>query len=286
EVNDLVFRAGAGDITFNADIGTAAADSRPGTFTVEDSTASLTFGGADAAATDSDTAPVSTINLDGAMNLGAAATELTSIVFNGGPGVGDTLAIDTTGDDVRINGPVTLNSSVEITTDAAAAGDITFTNDSPIDAQAAESNNLTLTAGTGSVFFNEDIGSTNNIGALTITRADGGVVFGQADTETPGDGTTGPVNTVSTDDAIDIGSTNVIAGGIVLNGGTGTIAFQTTDDNVRLNGAVTLQSSTTIDTGDNGGDITFTSDSTIDSGDGTSAAPLATTLERNNLFLD
>ncbi|CAN0512159.1 unnamed protein product, partial [Discosporangium mesarthrocarpum] len=41
-----------------------------------------------------------------------------------------------------------------------------------------------------------------------------------------------------------------------------------------------------IDTGDNGGDITFTSDSTIDSGDGTSAAPLATTLERNNLFLD
>ena len=87
----------------------------------------------------------------------------------------------------------------------ADAGDVTFTNDSPIDSQTGESNNLTVTAGTGSVLFNEDIGTTESIGALTITRADGGVVFGEADTETPGDGTTGPVNTVSTDDAIDLG---------------------------------------------------------------------------------
>jgi hypothetical protein len=275
EANDLVFRAGAGDLTFNADIGTAAADSRPGTFTVEDSTATLTFGSVDASAADSDTAPVSTINLAGAMNLGAAATELTSIVFNSGPGVADTLMVDTTGGDVRISGPVTLNSSLDITT-GAAAGDITFTNDASIDAQSTESNDLTLTAGAGSIFFNEDIGATNSIGALTITRSDGGVVFGQADTETPGAGATGPVNTVSTDDAIDIGSTNVIAGGIVFNGGAGTIAFQTTDDNVRLNGAVTLQSATNIDTGDNAGDITFTSDAMIDS----------QASEVNDLFLD
>ena len=220
----------------SANIGDRFDDSRPGTFTVEDSTANLTFGGADAAATNSDTAPVSTINLDGAMNLGAASTELTSIVFNGGPGVVDTLVIDTTGDDVRFNGAVTLNSSLAITTGSASAGDVTFTNDSPIDSQGGESNNLTVTAGTGSLFFNEDIGSTNNIGALTITRADGGVVFGQADNETSGEGTTGPVSTVSTDDAIDIGSTNVIAGGIVLNGGAGPIAVQTTDANIRMSG--------------------------------------------------
>ncbi|MGZ0164085.1 MAG: beta strand repeat-containing protein, partial [Planctomycetales bacterium] len=182
---------------------------------------------------------------------------------------------------------VTLNSSIDITTGAALAGDITFTNDSSIDAQATESNDLTLTAGTGAVLFNEDIGATNSIGALTITRADGGVVFGQADNETAGAGTTGPVNTVATDDAINIGSTTVIAGGIVLNGGAaGTIAFITTDDDVRFNGAVTLQTDATIDTGNNAGDITFTSDSTIDSEDGTADAPLGTTIERHDLFLD
>ncbi len=223
-----------------------------------------------------------------ALDIGSVTTiGGAGIVFNGGPGVGETLTIETTGDDVRVNGAVTLNSSVEISTGAADAGDVTFTNDSSIDSQTGEFNNLTLTAGTGSVFFNEDLGATRSLGAFTVTRADGGVVFGQADDETPGNGTTGPVNTVSTDGAIDIGSTNVIAGGIIVNGGTvGSIAFTTTDDNVRLNGAVTLQSNVSIDTGDNGGDITFTSDSTIDSGDGTSAAPLGSTVERNDLFLD
>jgi len=294
EGNDLTIDVGTAQVFFNEDIGNAAAYTELGLLVIEEATGGVAFGTADTETpgTGAD-GPVNVISLVGdgastALDIGSVTTIGGSgIVFNGGPGVADTLLVDTTGDDVRVNGAVTLNSSVEITTGAADAGDITFTNDSPIDAQAGESNNLTLTAGTGSVFFNEDIGSTNNIGALTITRADGGVVFGQADDETPGDGTTGPVNIVSTDDAIDIGSTNVIAGGIILNGGTaGTIAFQTTDDNVRLNGAVTLQSSTTIDTGDNGGDITFTSDSPIDSGDGTSAAPLATTLERNDLFLD
>ena len=74
-------------------------------------------------------------------------------------GVGNTLSVNTTGDAVRINGAVTLNSSLLITTGASAAGDVTFTNDSPINSQTGESNNVTLTAGTGRVLFNEDIGS-------------------------------------------------------------------------------------------------------------------------------
>tara|TARA_R110002072_G_scaffold145459_1_gene291873 strand:+ start:236 stop:20809 length:20574 start_codon:yes stop_codon:yes gene_type:complete len=292
EGNDLTIDAGTAQILFNEDIGNAAAGSELGRLVIEEATAGVTFGVADTETPGTGgSGPVNVISLVGdgalsALDVGSVTTIGGSgIVFNGGPDVTNTLLVETTGDDVRINGAVVLNSSVEITT-GAGDGDVTFTNDSPIDSQTGESNNLTLTAGTGSVFINEDIGATESLGALTITRADGGVVFGEADAETPGDGSTGPVNTVSTNDAINIGSTNAIAGGIVLNGGASGIAFQTTGDNVRLNGAVVLQSNASIDTGDAGGDITFTSDSTIDSGDGTTAAPLGTTIERNDLFLD
>ena len=295
EGNDLTIDAGTAQVLFNEDIGNAAAGSELGRLVIEEATAGVTFGAADTETPGTGgSGPVNVISLVGdgastALNVGSVTTIGGSgIVFNGGAGAAQTLLIETTGDDVRINGAAVLNSSAEITT-GAGAGDVTFTNDSPIDSQSGESNNLTITAGTGSVFFNEDIGATKTIGTLTITQADGGVVFGEADNETPGDGTTGPVNIVSTDDAINIGSTNVIASGgtgIVLNGGATTIAFQTTGDSVRLNGAVTLQSNVSIDTGDNGGDITFTSDSPINSGDGTNAAPLGTFTERNDLFLD
>ena len=293
EGNDLTIDAGTAQVFFNEDIGNAAADTELGLLVIEEATGGVTFGNADTETPGTGASgQVNVISLVGdgaatALDIGSVTTIGGSgIVFNGGPGVGDTLSVDATGADVRVNGVVTLNSSVVITTGSSVSGDVTFTNDSPIDAQGGESNNLTLTAGTGSVFFNEDIGTTEKIGALTITRADGGVFFGESDAETPGDGTTGPVNSVSTDAAIDIGSTNVIAGGIMLNGGATGIAFQTTDDNVRLNGPVTLQSATSIDTGVGVGDITFTSDSPIDAGDGTNAAPLGTTLERHDLLLD
>src|SRR6185436_19442508 len=192
--------------------------------------------------------------------------------FNAGPLATSKLTITTTDDDVRLNGAVTLNSDLTIDTGSAGAGDITFTNSATINSQGAEHNDLVLNAGTGSVFFNANIGAataTSSLGTMTVTTASGGVTFGQTDANS-GAGGTGPVTTVNTDGAIDIGTVgNVISGGIVFNGGplaTSKLTITTTDDDVRLNGAVTLNSDLTIDTGSVGaGDITFTNSATINS---------------------
>jgi len=164
-------------------------------------------------------------------------------------------------------------------------GNVTFTNDSPIDSALTEANDLVLDAGTASVFFNENIGATaatSELGRLEIEQADGGVTFGQADTETPLAGTTGPVNSIelvgdgTAGNALDIGSLSTIQGtGITFNGGTvgagDQLTIETTEDAVRINGAVTLATDVRIDTdvaGASGvevGNVTFTNDSPIDS---------------------
>ena len=139
------------------------------------------------------------------------------------------------------------------------------------------------------MFFNENLGETRALGALTVTEADGGVTFGQADTET---GDTGPVNQINligdgtSGNALDLGSLEVITGtGITLNGGSdndnvGTdsrLTITTTDDSIRFNGATRLNSDVLITTGlSGGGDITFTVNATIDSQMG----------ERNDLTLE
>src|SRR6185295_11240196 len=147
----------------------------------------------------------------------------TGIVFNAGPLATSKLTITTTDDDVRLNGAVTLNSDLTIDTGAVGAGNITFTNSATIDSQGSEHNDLVLNAGTGSVFFNANIGTataTSSLGTMTVTTASGGVTSGQTDANS-GAGGTGPVTTVNTDGAIDIGTVgNVIGGtGIVFNAG-------------------------------------------------------------------
>ena len=108
----------------------------------------------------------------------------------------------------------------------------------------AEHNNLTVTAGTGSVVFDANIGAasgTSRIGQLTVTQANAGVTFGGADLVT---GYLGPVTEVLTTGAIDIGSTSVIGGtGIVLNGdepGTNLITIDSGAASQRYNGPVQL----------------------------------------------
>src|SRR5204862_57556 len=146
-------------------------------------------------------------------------------------------------------------------------GQILTTTAGTVDSQSGEHNSLTLTAGTGSVSLNANLGSMQRLNQLTVTRADSGVTFGGADTQT---GDLGPVTVVSTVGQIDIGSTAVITGtGISLNGGANPLAVTTTGGSVRLNGAVTLSSDVVIstDAGDTdlvGGNITFTSSGTID----------------------
>jgi len=99
---------------------------------------------------------------------------------------------------------VTLASHVLFNT-GPGAGDVTLTNDTPVNSAAGESNNLAFDVGAGGVFINEDLGRTNRLGSLTVVTAGGGVVFGLATTEVPGAGGTGPVDVINTDRGIDIG---------------------------------------------------------------------------------
>src|SRR4029078_9301477 len=272
EHNDLLLKAGTGSVFFNRNIGAGSVTSSLGTMTITTAAGGVTFGQSDSNSGFGGTGPVTTVNTEGAIDIGSGATAAnviggTGITFNAGGLATSLLTITTTNDNVRLNGAVTLNSDLTIDT-GAGGGDITFTNSATIDSQGAEHNALLLKAGTGSVFFNGNIGAasgTSSLGTMTITTAAGGVPFGQSDSSS-GFGGTGPVTTVNTDGAIDIGSgataANVIGGtGLTFNAGglaTSLLTITPTNDNVRLNGAVTLNSALTIDTGAGAGDITFT----------------------------
>src|SRR5688500_18676578 len=80
----------------------------------------------------------------------------------------------------RFNGSVGLASAVRIDT-GAGAGDILFTNDSPIDS-VGEETDVTLRGGTGISRLNGDLGVNGRLGSLTVQAA-GRVIFGEADDE-------------------------------------------------------------------------------------------------------
>src|SRR4029078_844324 len=105
----------------------------------------------------------------------------TGIIFNGASSL---LTVTTNNANVRLNGEVTLNSNLKIDT-GLGAGDITFTTanagSGKVDSQTGEHNDLTLDAGTGSIFFNGNIGENQSLGSLIVDAAAGGVTFGGAD---------------------------------------------------------------------------------------------------------
>ncbi len=271
ETNDLVLNAGTGKVSFNEDLGAAQ---QLGLLTIENAQ-QVVFGGADTETPGSgSTGPVNSVRTNDAINIGSQSVITGGIVLNGGA---TPLVMTTTNDNVRLNGAVTLGSDTRIDT-GEGFGDITFTNDTPINSQTGETNDLVLNAGLGDVLFNEDIGATQRIGSLIVENADQ-VIFGETNTETIGAGTTGPVNVVNTNEAIDLGSQSVITKGVLLNGGTTSLIISTTGDSVRLNGQVSLQTDVIIDTNSNGaegGAIVFTNDAPIDSDIG----------ELNDLTLD
>jgi hypothetical protein len=164
---------------------------------------------------------------------------------------------------VRLNGPVELDSDVTIDT---LDGNILFTAAATIDSGGLEYNNLTLTAGAGSVSFNADVGDTQPIGNLIVRQADAGVAFGNDPDALDPD--LGPVAAVNAYGQIDLGSEAVL-GGITLNAGDGNTIFFTSTDRARLNGPVTLNSDASIDTSAEGtapgSEIRFTLYATIDS---------------------
>src|SRR4029079_5960150 len=86
-----------------------------------------------------------------------------------------TLAIDTTGATVRINGPVTLDSALSI---ATAGGNILFPHAETIDSQAGENNDVTLSSAAGTITFNADVGGGVRLGKLTVKGTTGQLTFG------------------------------------------------------------------------------------------------------------
>ena len=86
----------------------------------------------------------------------------------------DLITLTTSDDSVRFNGAVTLDTDVAIDT-GAGVGDILFTRQATVDSAGSEANDLTLTAGTGTVSFNANIGGgAGGVGGrLVVTDASG-----------------------------------------------------------------------------------------------------------------
>lgn len=270
--NDLTFDVGAGSVFVNEDLGRI----RPlGSLTVVSAGGGVVFGEATTEVPGAgSTGPVQVIKVDDAIDLGVGANVIggVGVVFRGTAVSGTT--ITTTGDNIRINGATTLGTNVTFNT-GSGAGNLDFTSNAPVEGVSGMTSNLTAELGDGALFFNADIGSGTPISGLTVGSAKAGVTFGA----------TAPVNLVRTNHPIDIGvGMSVIEGtGITLNGGNNELLFATSNDNVRLNGAIHAQSDIAIDTGDGLGNITLTSSTTIDSDDGPASA---TTIERNSVRLD
>ncbi|MFP6765246.1 MAG: hypothetical protein VB858_16580, partial [Planctomycetaceae bacterium] len=244
ENNNIVISGGA--ISFDGDIGAGTSgDQTIGSLTVTTAT-SIRFG---------TTGPgnINTVRTDGPIDLGSLSVVTTNITFDS-PG----LSIETTGDDIRINGPVILAAAeTALSTGSSSTGDILFTNNSPVDGFTGEVNSLTLTAGLGTVRFNEDIGRNRLIGTLDVSRADGGVTFGEADSAMP-DGT-GPVDQINAFGGINVGSANSISGGIVLDPSGATLMVVSSGGDIRFNGDVDIRATeVAIDSGAAaGGDVVF-----------------------------
>ena len=265
EHNNLTVTAGTGSVVFDANIGAASGTSRIGQLTVTQANAGVTFGGADLVT--GDLGPVTEVLTTGAINIGSTSViGGTGIVLNGDEPGTNLITIDSGAASQRYNGPVQLNTNAQLTT---TAGQILFTTAGTInsDPVEAEHNNLTVTAGTGSVVFDANIGAasgTSRIGQLTVTQANAGVTFGGADLVT---GDLGPVTEVLTTGAINIGSTSVIGGtGIVLNGdepGTNLITIDSGAASQRYNGPVQLNTNAQLTT--TAGQILFTTAGTINS---------------------
>ncbi|MBW2343536.1 MAG: S-layer family protein, partial [Deltaproteobacteria bacterium] len=82
-------------------------------------------------------------------------------------------SIVTTNDDISFAETVTLTANVAVNTGAAGGGNIQFAD--TLDGTVAGAQTLDLTAGTGSIDFDQQVGNGVQLGALTIHSGSGGV---------------------------------------------------------------------------------------------------------------
>lgn len=252
ELKDLTLAAGEGSVFLDQNVGSDPI----GKLTVTRAFGGVTIG--------TDASPVTIVHAARGIDIGVGSNQVagSGIVLNGGTG---TLTLETNNTNIRLNGPTTLAANVLFDTDAGI-GDVTLTGDTPVDSETGEFNDLSFNLGAGAVFINEDLGRTNRLGSLTVLTAGGGAIFGQATTEVPGAGGTGPVEIINTEGEIRIGETSAIGGvGVVFRGSAiARSTITTTADDVLVNGPTTLGTDLTVKTSSGGGNLTFTGNSTVD----------------------
>jgi hypothetical protein len=260
ENNNLTLSAGTGQVDFSADIGSVTP---LGLLLIERADRGVRFGTADQSqGAAGDNGPVAVVDAANGINVGSTNVITGGIVFNAGTnaGVEQQLSVQTDGGNVRLNGPVVLASNLAISTimGGSPGGNVLFTNASPVNSQSNKTNYLLLSAGSGGVSFNNNIGGQQPLAWLAVTQADGGVVFGGADASQGTSGDLGPVGVIDVVSYIDLGTQAVISGGITFDAGPGQVLTTTvTAGYATLNGPVWLNSDLSINTAAGNGNITF-----------------------------
>ncbi len=210
-------------------------------------------------------------------NGGLTATAPSGVTLNGQVrSSGDTIAIGDAGTPVTLAGGLSI---IDTTNNGGTATGGAITVNGAVDGTAANTQSLTLVAGTtGTITFGSTIGATTPLSGLTVTSAavldfDNTVAVGNQGLNITA-GTVGIDNTVTTTNggAVNIANSGVLtiaaAADMTLDGafdqdGTGTVStagdITTTGDNIEFDTAVTLTGDVAFSSGAAGGNITFQS---------------------------
>ncbi len=222
-------------LTLSGTIRGAAADTQ--TLTINSGTSTLNLngiiGGANQPLGVTVTATGGTVNVNAAINAGGSGVtidvgtgglaigtngDITSggaVSLTGAGGISTAGDITTSDDNVTFNSATSLVTNAVVINTGTGAGDITFSS------TLNGAQNLTLTAGTGSVSFAGLVGNTTPLGAITITSADDVTTNGvraASFVQTDGSGTTTLNAGTFTDLTVEALKTTAAAGVNIVNG--------------------------------------------------------------------
>lgn len=208
-VNTLVQNASTAATTINSPITSL------GVLGVNISTATLTQSSSITAST----GPI-TITHTGLYNMTSSLNAAGTITENGTSGtVQLNGSVTTTSNNISFANPITLTGASTLST-GIGSGNITFS--SPINGLVAGAQNLNLTAGTGTINFAAQVGSTTRIGALIVNSGvvnTNQAIVSASVSQLSGSGTYGSLFT-SSSDGIDLqGTTFTLPQNITTTGG-------------------------------------------------------------------
>ncbi|MBP88656.1 MAG: hypothetical protein CMJ64_18400 [Planctomycetaceae bacterium] len=224
ERNNVTFDAGDGQISLNANIGE---NQRLGSLTIERAAGGVEIGGADSDVVGG-RGPVSQTLTDGPIAIGSVETIVGGIALNGG---GAALAVETSGDNISIDGPVEVRTNITINTETGG-GDLNFSSNSTFDSQAGEANDVKITLNQGNATFAAAVGATNPLGELRFMSATDVTLQASVDAariaQDAGSGTTHFIDSITTTDPTRIGveliGTNFVFDETVATAGDGRVS--------------------------------------------------------------